>query len=214
MPSVPVCTLKSWTIVALLTLTACGGGGGDGGGDAVDGTPGSSPSLTITQPLDGSLALTTVPIDVRCVDDRPGCQVDVRHYSEYCTGRGCTVDVRDYSEVLARGTAGLATTLDLAAFAGTYAEDFGLEFRATDSGGQVTTESRTVYVELPGQLTPIRTVGGDIADFDGTRLLYFTSDDAGDHPAIYSRCILATRRRRRVHAAKQRCTCGGSGPRR
>ena len=43
-----------------------------------------------------------------------------------------------------------------------------------------------MYVESPGQLTPIRTVGGDIADFDGTRLLYFTSDDAGDHPAIYS----------------------------
>src|SRR5690349_375315 len=113
MPSVQVCTLKSWTIVALLTLTACGGGGGDGGDD-VDNTPGSSPRLTITQPLDGSLALPSIPIDVRCVDDRPGCQVDVRYYDEYCTGRGCTVDVRDYSEVLARGTAGLATTLDLA----------------------------------------------------------------------------------------------------
>jgi hypothetical protein len=173
------------TTVALL-IAACGGSGGDGGGDAVEGVPGSSPSLTITQPLDGSLALPTIPIDVRCVDDRPRCQVDVRYYEEYCTGRGCTLDVRDYSEVLARGTAGLATTLDLASFAGTWGQDFGLEFRATDSGGQVTTESRTVYVELPGQLTPIRTVGGDIADFDGTRLLYFTSDDAGDHPAIYS----------------------------
>jgi hypothetical protein len=175
------------TAVALL-IAACGGSGGDGGGgDAVDGVPGSTPSLTITQPLDGSLALTTVPIDVRCVDDRPGCQVDVRYYTEYCTGRGCTVDVREYSDVLARGTAGLATTLDLAAFAGSQqGQDFGLEFRATDSGGQVTTESRTVYVELPGQLTPIRTVGGDIADFDGTRLLYFTSEKGGDHPAIYS----------------------------
>jgi hypothetical protein len=174
------------TAVALL-IAACGGSGGDGGGgDAVDGVPGSPPSLTITQPLDGSLALTTLPIDVRCVDDRPGCQVDVRYYTEYCTGRGCTVDVREYSDVLARGTAGLATTLDLAAFAGSQGQDFGLEFRATDSGGQVTTESRTVYVESPGQLTPIRTVGGDIADFDGTRLLYFTSDDSGDHPAIYS----------------------------
>jgi hypothetical protein len=174
------------TAVALL-IAACGGSGGDGGGgDAVDSVPGSTPSLTITQPLDGSLALTTVPIDVRCVDDRPGCQVDVRYYTEYCTGRGCTVDVREYSDVLARGTAGLATTLDLAAFAGSQGQDFGLEFRATDSGGQVTTESRTVYVELPGQLIPTITVGGDIADFDGTRVLYFTHDAAGDHPAIYS----------------------------
>jgi hypothetical protein len=167
------------TTVALL-LAACGGGGGDGGDDGVGG---SSPSLTITQPLDGSLAMTRVPIDVRCVDDRPRCEVDVRYYNEYCTGQGCTIWVRDYSEVLARGTGGLATTLDLAPYVGSEA---GLEFRATDSAGQITTVSRTIHVELPGQLTPITTVGGDIADFDGTRLLYFVHDAAGDHPAIFT----------------------------
>jgi hypothetical protein len=163
-------------------LAACGGGGGggDGGGDSGGG---SSPSLTVTQPLDGSLAMTTVPIDVRCVDDRPRCEVDVRRYSERCTGAGCTGVVRDYSEVLARGTGGLATTLDLAPFTGT---QVALEFRATDSAGQIATVSRRVYVELPDRLTPITTVGGDIADFDGTRLLYFVHDAAGDHPAIYT----------------------------
>ena len=93
--------------------------------------------------------------------------------------------MRDYSEVLARGTAGLATTLDLAAFAGT-GQDSG-----SNSGPRTrAARSRPYHVRCTssrtGQLTPIRTVGGDIADFDGTRLLYFTSDAAGDHPAIYS----------------------------
>ena len=174
------------TTVALL-IAACGGSGGDGGdsGGSGGGGPDSSPSLTITQPLDGALAMTTLPIDVRCVDDRPRCEVDVRYYHDYCTGRGCTVDVREYSEVLARGTAGLATTLDLEGIA--RGPEQGLEFRATDSAGQIATVSRRVFVARPDpRLTPISTVGGDIADFDGTRLLYFVEDAAGAHPAIYT----------------------------
>jgi hypothetical protein len=174
------------TTVALL-IAACGGSGGDGGdgGGSGGGGPDSSPSLTITQPLDGALAMTTLPIDIRCVDDRPGCEVDVRYYHDYCTGRGCTVDVRDYSEVLARGMGGLATTLDLDGIA--RGPEQGLEFRATDSAGQITTVTRRVFVAGPDpRLTPISTVGGDIADFDGTRVLYFVEDAAGDHPAIYT----------------------------
>jgi hypothetical protein len=174
------------TAVALL-IAACGGSGGDGGdsGDSGGGGPDSSPSLTITQPLDGALAMTTLPIDVRCVDDRPRCEVDVRYYHDYCTGRGCTVDVREYSEVLARGTAGLATTLDLEQIA--RGPEQGLEFRATDSAGQITTVSRRIFVaKSDPRLAPITTVGGDIVDFDGTRVLYLAEDAAGAHPAIYT----------------------------
>ena len=126
------------------------------------------PRLTVAQPLDLSVALPTVPLDVRCSDDQPGCTVELR-----------------INGSLAQSAPGALTgPLDLGSLSGTTVE---LLLRARDSAGQLVSEERTIYAEDGTRLRVVAEVPGAILDADATRLLFVMPGPGGDVLAIHDR---------------------------
>ena len=140
------------------------------------------PVLTVIAPLNDSVALPTLPVDIRCTDDLPGCVVEVR------------VQLVDqwvaYRHVLiGRAPGGLLGPVDLSRWIG---ETIPLVLRAQDSAGQQTNVQRQVFVESPARLTVLTEVPGKIVDADDTRLLFVETTTAGDRIAIYTRATALT----------------------
>ncbi len=127
----------------------------------------NSPGLIITEPLDYSVATPAIPVSVTCVDDAGDCAI--------------TVSIGSTELVAASNT--LTETLDLTTYDG---QQVSLVFKGTDSSNQVTTISRTIYVESSSNLTRVKDFSGLIIDFDGQDVLIKTSADTGDSLAIAS----------------------------
>ncbi len=126
------------------------------------------PQVTGTAPIDLSVALPTVPLDLSCSDDLPGC----------------SVEVLVNGELQQSAPSALNGTLDLGAWLGTAAR---VTLRARDSADQLTSEQRLVYVEDNARLATVAEVPGEILDADATRLLFVVPEVAGDSLAIYDR---------------------------
>ena len=126
------------------------------------------PRLTVTQPLDLSVALPTVPLDARCGDDVPGC----------------TVELRIDGSLVQSAPGALTEPIDLSSLLGTTVK---LLLRARDSAGQLASEERTVYAEDGTRLRVVAEVPGAILDADANRLLFVVPGPGGDALAIHDR---------------------------
>ena len=126
------------------------------------------PLLTVTEPVDLSVALPTVPFDASCADDLPECVVELL--------------VNDGLQRSAPLT--LSGQLDLSAWEG---EVVDVTLRARDSARQETSLNRTVFVEDSARLTVVTELPGLVLDADDGRLLFVEHADAGDKLAIYDR---------------------------
>jgi hypothetical protein len=112
------------------------------------------PKLKITQPAEASVARPTLPMDVSCSDDAGGCSVSL---------------------VVNSTPIPFGSTADLSAFDHSVVT---LEFRASDSAGQMVTEQRTVYVESNPRLIHDDSAPGKILDVSADRLLYAPTNQA------------------------------------
>jgi hypothetical protein len=126
------------------------------------------PNLTVTAPLDQSVALPTVPLDASCSDDIPGCVVEL---------------LLDGS-LQQSSPSSLSGQLDLGNRVGHVVQ---VTLRARDSAGQVVGQVARVYVESPARLAVITEVPGPILDADERRLLFLQSESTGDRLAIFDR---------------------------
>ena len=126
------------------------------------------PTLTITKPLNDTLAQPQIDIDVACSDNAPGCRLQVFAPSE--PGNAVAT---------AEGIGSISTRVDLSAWTGAPVD---VLFRAIDATNQATEVTYRIYVENPGRLSPVVTVPDDILDVRGSRVLHA----AGDGLAIYS----------------------------
>ena len=136
------------------------------------------PVLTVLKPLDQSVALGTMPVDIRCTDDLPGCVVEV-----------WTIPRGELQTLLAKAPTALATTVDLSEWTGTAVS---LALLCRDSSGQLTRQDIRVNVESPARLAIVSEVPGPIVDADATRLLFMESQATGDRLAIYDRATSLT----------------------
>lgn len=126
------------------------------------------PRIDWVEPVDFSVALPTLPLDVRCVDDLPGC----------------TLQVLDDYGTLRQGTSPQTGTLDLTARIG---KRDVVQVLATDRSGQVTREQRTVYPEDTARLDQVAEVPGRILDVDARRVLFLVEGVTSDELGIYDR---------------------------
>ena len=136
------------------------------------------PELTVLKPLNESVALGTLPVDIRCKDDLPGCVVEVWSRRNI-----------DRPTLLAEAPTALATTVDLTESIG---NPVWLALRSRDSAGQVTGRDIRVYVESPARLAIVTEVPGTILDADATRLLFREPQATGGRLAIYDRATSVT----------------------
>lgn len=127
----------------------------------------NKPTITISEPVQFSVARPGVPLDVSCSDDLGSCDLSAR--------------VETSETPIASGTDTLTETLDLSDYDGT---GIILIVTATDSAGQSTREHRTIYVETSENLVPIEDFTSQVIDFDGTRALILTQADTGDSLSI------------------------------
>jgi hypothetical protein len=131
------------------------------------------PTITVTAPLDHSVALPSIPLDARCSDDSSGCTVDVYAH------------LSPLAETLLLSSPGFVSqSLDLTRWMGS---SLRLELRARDSAGQQVAADRTVYVEDPSRLALVAEAPGEIVDVDGAKLLYRVATGTGNSLAIQDR---------------------------
>jgi len=139
------------------------------------------PTLTVVQPLNDSVALPTLPLEIRCSDDLPGCLVEARELRSRLpptTG-----------ELFAAAPGGVSASLDLSRWIGS---PVTLLLRADDAAGQRTEVERQIFVESPARLRVATEVPGEIVDADGMRLLSVDRQANGDRLAIYDRATAVT----------------------
>ena len=125
----------------------------------------NKPVLTITEPLQFSVARPSLPLDVSCTDDVSDCEINVVVQDTQLTS---AVNV-------------LSETLDLSAYDG---QKITLSIQGKDSSNQLSSESRTVYIESSTSLTSVKNFSGRIIDFDGQFALILDSGDNGDRLTI------------------------------
>ena len=127
----------------------------------------SKPVLSITEPIELSVASPTLPLDISCSDDVGDCEITV-------SGEG---------KRLASGVNTLINTLGLSAYEG---REITLSFQGKDSANQMAeTLTRTVYVESSANLNKVADFPGEIIDFNGEQVLIRTLGDSGDSLAIH-----------------------------
>ncbi len=132
---------------------------------AHDGRPG----LTVTNPLRNTVARPQLRVDFDCVDDdAAGC----RSVALLAT----RADLGDEYETVATGTTGIHANVSLAQFDGLQVY---LQFRGTDSRGQVRTRVDTVFVESSTALTEVASAGAFLLDLDPPTARVLFADTAG-----------------------------------
>jgi hypothetical protein len=125
------------------------------------------PTISMTAPLRNTVARPQIRLDADCTDDGPaGCTSLV--------ARVWNADLGNNPQTVASGTTGIHTSVSLAAWEGMRVR---VEFRATDSRGQVRTVADTAFVESSTALTEIASAGSRVWDVDLGRVLF--SDTAG-----------------------------------
>lgn len=118
------------------------------------------PVLSVTDPMDGTVARPQLHISASCTDDDPV---------------GCTsIKVKIGETVVATGQSGIDENVSLASFDG---RQVTLRFEAKDSANQVIAVERVIYVEASSVLTEVETVSGSIFDVEPNRILFL--DNAG-----------------------------------
>lgn len=126
------------------------------------------PNLSLTDPLDQTVARPQLHITAICTDDDPAG----------CTSVTAAVRGTDYT-VVATGQSGIDETVFLEAWDG---QAVTLEIKATDSAGQWSLESRTIYVESSKRLGEVESVSGKIWDVQPDRILFL--EKSGDVNAL------------------------------
>jgi PKD repeat protein len=121
------------------------------------------PQLTVTQPVDGSVALGTLPIDASCSDDS-----------------FCTIEIRVGGTLVSFATGVLTRQITLTTPINSTAR---IDIVARDER-QAASVERTVYHEDPARLNVVTIVPGEILDARGTRVMYVTSGTTGDRLLI------------------------------
>jgi len=118
------------------------------------------PSVTVTSPLDRSVARPSIRVAATCTDlDMYGCT---------------SIKAVAGATEVASGTTSLDEVVSLAAYDG---QMVNLWITATDSAGMSTTVTRTLFVESSPRLHEVDAVEGQILDIDASRILY-TSNGA------------------------------------
>jgi hypothetical protein len=139
----------STLIPLLFTLVLIGGSLGRATPALAQGAD-APPTLSVTSPAAGVLALPDVRVTAQCADDRPGCTITV----------GTTSGAR-----LASGTDSIDTIVRPPD------GDVTLTIAATDAAGQITTVERPMFVHANPRLIPAATLPGRIVDINATRAL-------------------------------------------
>jgi hypothetical protein len=129
----------------------------------------NAPTLTVSSPVDDSVALPSITVSASCTDD---------------AWQECTIKVMNGSTELASGTGSVSRTVDLSAQNGT---NVILTFVATDSLNQTTQMTRSIYVENSSNLDAMATVDGTILDAKDSRVLYKTPETQGESVYVLDR---------------------------
>ncbi len=124
-----------------------------------------APVLLASAPGDGALARPKVKVVADCIDDDPAG----------CNSLTASID----GTVLARGRASLSEELDLSAYEG---RRVSLVTAATDSSGQQSSLTRSIFVESSPRLAVVAEVNGPIWDVSGSRILFL--DTSAASPAL------------------------------
>jgi hypothetical protein len=127
----------------------------------------NNPELTVSEPIRFSVARPSIPISITCTDDAGDCDITVK------VG----------NTLLASATNSLSDSLDLSSYNG---QQISLKIQGKDSSNQITTETRTLFVESSTALANVNDFSGLIIDFDGQNALIKTSGDNGDSLSIVS----------------------------
>jgi hypothetical protein len=177
----------SASAVMLALLAACGGGDGGTAGSGttavVATTPVAAPpvvdagppQLTVLEPTAGSVALPTLPVNVTCTDDQPGCVVTV-----FGPSNGSS------RPVLASGRNGFAGSIDLTQSFGVAAAS-DLRIVAEDAAKKSVVVTVPVFVEKPARLMVLTRVPGTILDVDATRIVAIDPTRVDDRLFLHSR---------------------------
>ncbi len=116
------------------------------------------PELTVTAPLNYSVATPGLRVAASCIDDDPA---------------GCELEVTIGDEILLSGRNAIDAEVDLSAFDGSIV---GFTVLARDSTGREATHSvRQIHVESSPVLSRVFDVPGRILDVQGSRLLYWSA---------------------------------------
>jgi PKD repeat protein len=121
------------------------------------------PQLTVTQPVDGSVAFGTLPIDASCSDDS-----------------FCMIEVRVDGTMVSFATGVLTRQITLTTPVNSTAH---IDIVARDER-QTTSAERTIHHEDPARLNTVTVVPGEILDACGTRVMYVTPGTTGDRLLI------------------------------
>lgn len=118
------------------------------------------PVITVTSPVDGAVALPYAQLTATCSDDD--------------TTVGCkNFRAQIGSTVVASGTNSINQTQSFASYDG---QSVSVVFSASDSANWSTSVSREVIVDLSPKLVTEVVAPGRLVDYDGSRILYRTSD--------------------------------------
>jgi hypothetical protein len=131
------------------------------------------PRLTVTLPINGSVARPTTRVLASCTDDDPTpCEIYIGSAHALCafTGTSCS------STEIGRGVGTVDLQVSLAAWEG---QQRTLVIRAADSASQTAHLLQLVAVESSSRWTEVASAGIHLFDYDGTRLLYRDSSAAG-----------------------------------
>lgn len=129
------------------------------------------PVVTVSAPLDGSIARPQLDLAAACTDDDPAG----------CRSLEARVQQFGYSEgvVIASGTDTLSQQVDLSAYEG---QSVSVIVTGEDSIGQRAMVSRRVFVESSSRLRMRTEVSGAVWDVAGSRTLFL--DLSGSTPAL------------------------------
>jgi len=129
------------------------------------------PVITVASPLDPSVARPDVHVVAQCTDDDTG--IGCVTLTATLRSSLCLADAGADSGACGSSISG-ASNLD-ATFTigpGDEGDELVLILSASDSKGQSSSRTLSVFVDRSSALVPVVSVGGAVLDFDGTRTLY------------------------------------------
>jgi hypothetical protein len=121
------------------------------------------PSITVSSPVDGSVARPTTQVDAVCADE---------------DGHGCNLSVLadDGSLLIGPTPSAIHTSVSLAAFEG---RNVGVIIVARDSRDKASSITRHVWVESSPHLQLLGSAEGEVKAVSGTRLLWSSGSTVG-----------------------------------
>lgn len=140
-------------------------------------------TITVNEPLNASLANPSISVSASCEDDKEDCELAVSVVgSEVPCPDASYWDTEMCDLVLASGVNILSDTLDLHDYDG---KEIELKITSKDSSNQITTETRSIFVEASDTLSFKRDFTDSIIDFNGEKALLFKVNGSQDDLQIY-----------------------------